>query len=172
LKRSTRDSYKTILNRHLIPALGGRRLDSIRPADLQRYAAEKMSSGLTARTVNRQLNLLHLIYDGAVRQDLVRENPVSKVDRPKDARDVEHRWTILSPTEIGKTAQAFAELAADAETPAERVWIEQARVVFLTIMGAGSRRHPEVGSGGEDDRARSVPRRCTVPASRANRVRR
>src|SRR5215216_5139383 len=37
LKRSTREGYETILERHLIPALGTRKLDTINVADLDAY---------------------------------------------------------------------------------------------------------------------------------------
>jgi len=51
----------------------------------------------------------------------------------------------LSPTEIGRVARAFAELPADEADAVERAWLEQARVVFLTVIGAGLRRGELLG---------------------------
>ena len=72
---------------------------------------------------------------------LVRSNPVSAVERPREPR---RRWTILSPVEIGRVEQAFVELVSAAEGD-ERTWREQARVVFLTVLSAGLRRGEILG---------------------------
>lgn len=62
------------------------------------------------------------------------------IDRPREPR---RHWTILSPLEVGRVERAFAELAEEGES--ERAWLEQARVVFLTIIGAGLRRGEILG---------------------------
>jgi hypothetical protein len=54
LKRSTRESYKNILNNHLIPALGNLRLDKLTHTHVEHYIARKHEEGLQSRTVNRQ----------------------------------------------------------------------------------------------------------------------
>ena len=102
---------------------------AIKPSDLQRYVGGKRRAGFAPRTVNRHLNLLHRLFESALRQGLVRTNPVASVERPREPR---RRWTILSPAEVGAVERAFAELADDA-AGSERVWVEQARVVFVTV---------------------------------------
>jgi integrase len=72
---------------------------------------------------------------------LVRSNPVSAVERPREPR---RRWTILSPTEVGRVERAFAELAEKGEKE-ERAFAAQARVVFLTVVSAGLRRGEVLG---------------------------
>jgi integrase len=140
LKRSTRQGYRSIIEGHLIPAFGARRLDSIDVAELDRYLARKRQ-GLAARTLNRHLNLLHSLFRAAARRGLVRGNPVGDVDRPREPR---RRWRILSPVEIGRVERAFVELADEADGE-ERDWREQARVVFLTVVSAGLRRGEVLG---------------------------
>ena len=136
LKRSTRESYRTIIERHLKPSLGHLRLQAVDVAQLERYLAAKRREGLQPRTLNRQLNLLNLILNAAARQQLVRLNPVSAIDRPREPR---RRWTILSPFEVGRIERAFLELDED------QAWREQARRVFLTVVGAGLRRGEILG---------------------------
>jgi integrase len=78
----------------------------------------------------------------ALRRHLIRVNPVALVDRPREPR---RRWTILSPAEVVLVERAFVELVDEADTDAERAWREQARVVFLTVMGTGVRRGELLG---------------------------
>jgi integrase len=80
------------------------------------------------------------LFKAAEGRELVRSNPVSTVDRPREPR---RRWTILTPVEIRRVERAFRELAD--EDPDERALIEQARVVFLTVVSAGLRRGEILG---------------------------
>jgi integrase len=140
LKRSTRESYETIVERHLKPAFGHLRPEQIDAGQVERYLAGKRREKLQPRTLNRQLNLLNLIMAAAVKRQLVRVNPIGLVDRPREPR---RRWTILSPVEVGRVERAFAELAVSDDV--ERGWLEEARVVFLTVIGAGLRRGEILG---------------------------
>lgn len=142
LKRSTVDSYKTILNVHLLPTFGRLKVDTIGVAHIEAHAAKKMRGGLEAGTLNRQLNLLSLILKGAVRAGLLKTNPVSSVERPREPR---RRWAILTPAEINATEAAFRELVTEAVGTPEAVWNEQARVAFKTVYGLGLRRGEILG---------------------------
>src|SRR5436309_2514328 len=132
LKRSTREGYESIIERHLIPELGRLQLAAIDACELDRYLDRKKA--LAPRTRNRHLNLLHSLFKAAEGRGLVRSNPVSAVERPREPR---RRWTILSPVEIGRVERAFAELAGEADEDEERAWREQARVAFRTVVSAG-----------------------------------
>ena len=140
LKRSTREGYDGIVDGHLIPEFGRLQLAAIDTRQLERYLDRKQ--GLAPRTRNRHLNLLSLLFKAAERRGLVRSNPVSAVERPREPR---RRWTILSPVEIGRVERAFSELAAEADEEEERAWCEQARIVFLTVVSAGLRRGEILG---------------------------
>jgi integrase len=115
------------------------KLTEIGVEQLNRYVARK-SEHLEPRTLNRHLNLLHALFKAAEGRELVRSNLVSAVDRPREPR---RRWTILTPVEIGRIERAFRELAD--EDPDQRVWIEQARVIFLTVLSVGLRRGEILG---------------------------
>jgi integrase len=91
--------------------------------------------------VNRHLNLLHQLLAAALKEGLVRSNPVALVDRPREPRK---RWRILTPAEVARVERAFETLSEEAEG-GERAWREQARVIFLTVVGAGLRRGEVLG---------------------------
>jgi len=143
LKRSTRQGYRLIIERHLIPALGARKLDAIDAGDLGHYMARKRREGLGPRTINRHLNLLNELFVAAAkrRPPLVRSNPVSAVDRPREPR---RRWRILTPSEIGRIERAFREITTEASGE-ECLWREQARVIFLVLVATGLRRGEVLG---------------------------
>jgi integrase len=136
LKRSTRESYETIVKRHLIPELGPLKVAAIDVEDLNRYLVRKRAQGLQPRTLNRHLNLLHALFKAAEAGKLARSNPVSAVDRPREPR---RHWTILTPVEIGRVERALRELGD-----------EQTRVVFLTMVSAGLRRGEILGLRWQD----------------------
>jgi integrase len=142
LKRSTRQSYATIVSRHLTPTLGRMRLDRIGVDEVERLVAGMRRKAYQPRTVNRTLNVLNGLMKAAVRKGHARVNPVGLVDRPRDPR---RRWRILTRDEIRGVEAAFGELAAEAETEAERVWRDQARTVFVVSVGTGMRRGELLG---------------------------
>jgi hypothetical protein len=96
LKRSTRSGYESIIEKHLIPEFDRMQLDAIDTGALKRYVARKRQGvpPLAPRTINRHLNLVHLLFEAADEEKLIRSNPVSKKLRAKEPR---RRWRILSP---------------------------------------------------------------------------
>lgn len=141
LKRSTREGYAAVVENHLIPEFGRVKLEALDSRKVEDYVAAKRRAGFAPRTVNRHLNLLHQILASAERRALVRANAVSHVDRPREPR---RRWTILTPPEIARVERAFDQLVGGAEGE-ERAWLEQARVVFLMVLGTGVRRGELLG---------------------------
>lgn len=141
LKRSTRESYRAILDTHLIPAFGAVSLGKIDDARIERYLNSK---DLSNATLNRHLNVLSLIFKRARKKGLTRENPVSLVERRRE-REIDKSAEVLQPHEIARVERAFRELIDEAENESERLWREQARVVFLTVATAGLRRGEILG---------------------------
>jgi len=143
-RHSTRSEYLAVLDQHLVPYFGRMQLDSIEPADVDAYVAKKRRAGLSAATVNRQLNVLRRVCRLAVRAGKMRSNPVLSVEA-LDEPDRRLRWRRLQPEEVGAVAQAFDELVSGAESDEERSWVAQARVVFLVVYGLGLRRGEILG---------------------------
>jgi integrase len=114
--------YRSILKR-LGEQFDPLRLGAIRPRQVAEYVSEK-ASDLEASTVSRDLSVLHDLFASAMREELVESNPAAAAEHPKKAR---RRWRILEPAEVGRVLRAFED--------------EQARVVFLTLVLTGIRRH-------------------------------
>jgi integrase len=154
LKRSSEEGYRNIIENHLRPAFGSLPLTEITVARVDRYIASKKrqvqrrsprvqgKAGYEARSINRHLNVLSLILGVAVKQGFLRENVVARVERPKERKP---KWRILRRDEFKRVEVVFTELVSEAPDEAERVWREQARTVFLTVMGTGMRRGEVLG---------------------------
>lgn len=142
LKHSTRKGYEVIVHRHLKPALRDVALADIDVAEVERLVVGKRRAGLTPATINRMLNVLSLVLNAAIRRGLIRVNPVSLIDRPKEAR---RRWRILSPVEVQRIEAEFAVLIAEAETKNDRDDLIVVRRLFLFHMGTGVRRGEAAG---------------------------
>jgi integrase len=81
-KQATVDLYATIAHKHLVPALGSRPLDRIRPSDVEALIVTKRATGLAPSTVRTIYTVLRGALDVAVRDGLLRRNPAAAVKRP------------------------------------------------------------------------------------------
>ena len=90
----TYETYKSVIERHLIPALGGLRLQQVRPTDLKRYYNQ---AALSPTTLEQHHTLLHSALKAAQLQGLVQRNVASlvigKPHRQEGHDDVlQHCW--------------------------------------------------------------------------------
>jgi integrase len=118
----TYETYKSVIERHLKPALGHLRLQQLRPTDLKRYYNE---ASLSPTTVEQHHTLLHSALKAAQLQGLVQRNVASLViGKPhrREGRDdvLRHCWEaeevrrfIATATEQGPQPAAFYTLALD-----------------------------------------------------------
>ena len=106
-----------------------------------RYVATRLEAGDREQTVVRDLNLLNNIVRSALRQGLVRSNPIGLVERP---RFEQHEWVTMTPAEVASVERAFREMIEAARDEKLR-WLEQARVVFILVATMGLRRGEVLG---------------------------
>ncbi len=111
-----------MIERHLKPALGGIRLQQLKPTDLKRYYNE---SSRSPTTLEQHHTLLHSALKAAQLQGLVQRNVASlvvgKPHRPEGREDVLHhcweaaeaRRFIAAAKERGPQSAAFYTLALD-----------------------------------------------------------
>jgi len=163
---STRSGYLAIVTEHLEPYFGRMRLDEVDVVDVEDYIAQKRRKGLSAATVNRHLNVLRRVFTLAVRARKMAANPVHNVDALEEG-DRRLRWRRLQPTEIGAVAAAYDELHNEELELAERLWIAQARTVYLVVYGLGLRRGEVLGLRWRDVRLADPEERPTVTVERA-----
>jgi len=105
VKPSTLGGYRSMLTSSLVPFFGSMQLASIRPADVQRYMAERMRAGRKPATVQKAVILLKTMLKHAVEWDYLRTNPAQNVKAPRR----EHvEMDFLTPDEIRLFLEACA----------------------------------------------------------------
>jgi integrase len=98
-KPSTRDSYKAVLNLHIKPVFGDKRLDEITRKDIKSFIVEKQASGLSANTVRLILSYLSAILNEAVDDEIIDGNPALRV-RKAIAKDHKEEISPLTAGEL------------------------------------------------------------------------
>ena len=88
---STRNNYRTTLNRHLFPAFAERNLRAIRPAELQAFV--NTYAGQSKSQITNIIGTLQAIFAAAHQDGLVRANPAEDLRRPK-AKPAEERRAL------------------------------------------------------------------------------
>lgn len=74
LAHTTLEGYRSNVERHLIPALGHKRVGELTAADLDAFASRKLQEGCSPSTVNRVRETLRSALSTAVRQDRLTRN--------------------------------------------------------------------------------------------------
>jgi len=106
LSPRTHELYSYICDKHIIPILGSILLVELKPQHLQRLYADKLSSGLSGRTVQIIHITLHKALKNAVKTGLLLRNVVDAVDSPKIQR---REMRVMSETDL----HIFLEYAKD-----------------------------------------------------------
>ncbi len=83
VRASTYTSYASYVHGHLIPSLGSRTLVQLSPQDVQRFLNEKLTAGLSPRTVQFLRAILRRALGQALRWVCVSRNVAALVDPPK-----------------------------------------------------------------------------------------
>ncbi|PLS86612.1 MAG: site-specific integrase [Actinobacteria bacterium] len=103
VRRSTFVQYESVVNRHVVPALGRMKLNSLTPAHVRRLYREKLDSGLSPRTVQYIHVTLHKALKQAVMDGLIPRNVTDAVKAPQA-----HKKEVkpLSPAEVNALLSA------------------------------------------------------------------
>jgi len=103
IERSTGEWYASMLNNHVVPALGAKRLASLAPSDIEAMLAGL--AGVSQSTRRGAFTSLSRALDIAVRDGLIARNPASLVQRPaKDSTeamflDIEQLKALIAKAE-------------------------------------------------------------------------
>jgi integrase len=119
---ATVDQYRTLLRRHVVPALGARRLADLRPSHVEGFLSD-LGESLAASTVRSTYAALRACIGDAVRDGLLARNVVEDVKRP--------RLEVRAPRAL-TTDQVRAILAATSE--------HRLHAYLVLIAGTGLRR--------------------------------
>lgn len=96
-RASTKATYESLLRRHVVPTIGGVRLDRLTPSHVEQVVVSMRAAGVSASTMRMVHTALRQAIDVAVRDGLVRRNVVRAVKRPAASR-TEARY--LTPDEL------------------------------------------------------------------------
>ena len=103
-------SYEQLTRSHIKPQIGSLYLNTLRVDDLQDFFNErrehgnvKAEGGLSPKTLTNLRNLLHLALDQAVKNKLLKENPIEGVRLPKN---VQREMRVLSRDEQDRLIKA------------------------------------------------------------------
>ncbi len=83
LKPLTLDAYRSVMRRHIFPALGALRVQEIGPAHVQGFYADMVKAGLSSKTVRNVSAILSKCLTSAVKQQIITINPCSLAELPK-----------------------------------------------------------------------------------------
>ena len=92
IREKTRQGYRTILNKHILPEFGNRNMRSIRPIELQEFL--NRFEGASKSQISLVLNTFQEIFRAAKSDRIVRTDPAEALQRPKHTPAEEKR--ILS----------------------------------------------------------------------------
>jgi integrase len=91
LKKSTRDNYKFLLTKHIIPAFGNAPLDMIEYSTIKRRVI-RMSGKYSKDTVRLMIAVLRVMMQEAVNEGLIVANPVARLGKfYRSARKVKEK---------------------------------------------------------------------------------
>lgn len=124
LRPSTLASYRTHIERHLIPAIGHVPLRELRPETIQRAYHQLLADGMTPATLGRVHATLSAALNNAARQNLLSCDPLADVELPTPSRAEPLVWTL---------AQACQFLVHVRGAPLEGLW----RLALITGMRRG-----------------------------------
>ena len=123
-------SYRMVVERHLVPILGSLRLAQLSPRHVQSYMAAKQKEGLSARTVQYHHAILRRALHDAERVGLVQRNVARLVSPPRVQR------AEMVPPTVSEVRAFFTSAAGDRDealfTLAVATGLRQSEVLGLT----------------------------------------
>ncbi|WP_046318319.1 site-specific integrase [Mycobacterium sp. UM_Kg1] len=107
LTPKTRHLYRDLLDRRILPTLGGQMLRAVTPADVRAWWVALNAEKATPTRNTHAYQLLKTIFNTAHSDKLIAENPcqIKSAAKPPKPREVE----ALTPAELAKVAESVPE---------------------------------------------------------------
>lgn len=102
-KVTTVEQYRSLLRIHVLPVFGDRPIEEINALDLQRYVADGLLSGLSARTMRNHVIALRRMFTVAATWGLIAEDPAAKLESPRPSK---RAVPFLKPDELKRLVDA------------------------------------------------------------------
>lgn len=88
----TLQSYKSMIENHLISRLGAKSISALTPDDLDFMIAEMGKAGISATTIRYVLRIIHRVLRDAVRKGKLQRNVADLVDAPPERKPGGKTW--------------------------------------------------------------------------------
>jgi integrase len=148
IRPQTWAGYRQIVRSHVVPALGQRKLSTLRPDAIQRLYAAKLAEGLAPSTVTKIHTVLHRALATAVRWHYLARNPTDDVDRPAAPR---RDGRILEPDELRSLIErATQEGDRAGRSPVQARAAKQWAALWLLAVHSGCRESELLGLSWSD----------------------
>ena len=121
LTPKTREGYESLLNVHVLPAFGSRRISDVDRASVREWLARLRTDGLSPSRVRQARSVLSLVMEFAIESGALKSNPTRGV---KVVGRSEREMLALS-------AEQVERLAGEAE----RIWPGSEALVYLLAYG-------------------------------------
>lgn len=105
------DRYSGIINKHLIPDIGGLLLTQLKPEHVHRHYADKLNDGLSPWTIRYHHAVLHKALETALKWGLVARNVTDSVEVPRGKRMEMQTWNeneVRQFLEVAEEGQYYA----------------------------------------------------------------
>ena len=126
VRKITLQSYKSMIETHLISRLGAKSISALTPDDLNLMMSQMIKDGKSATTVRYVLRIIHLVLGDAVKKGKLTRNVADLADPPR-AQPYEHKvWNedeldrFLTAVATSEYSDYFALLATTALTGGRR----------------------------------------------------
>ena len=106
LAKSTQCGYQRYIDAHIIPCLGQKNIKTIRQCDIQSFINYLSALGRSTKTQKNMIGILHSIFEYAVVNKMLDNNPVAQIVKSKTAP---YEYYIYTREEFEKLLNVFKD---------------------------------------------------------------
>jgi len=174
VRQRTYEGYEGLLERHVRPPLGDRRLHQLTPIEIQALYSDLQTQGLSARTVRYVHAVLSSALKQAVKWRMLSQNPASFVDLPRiekkemGAFSAEQATAFLEAAKEDRWGTLFAFALATGMRPGEYLalrWSDIDLQVGTATVRRSLVRRKDGGWEFEEPKTKNSRRTIPLPAS-------
>jgi integrase len=108
VRESTMYSYKRALNARIMPDFERYEVKDIKPLHIHKFYQKLKKQGLSKRYIAYVGTILGSVFKKAVQMEMIHNNPVSNVDKPKMQKNKQKSWTAEQAIQFLEVAKVKA----------------------------------------------------------------
>jgi integrase len=148
LKAGAAANYKSTFYKHVVPSLGGFKVEDCQPHLVTRLLNEKRGEGLSKATVAKIRRHLHAMFAFAQDEGLIANNPAAKPRKRGRKQSQQAKGTILSPVQISRFLEECSKVERHGRDREAKVTVDPEarwRLFFTVAAETGLRRGELIG---------------------------